>query len=75
MSLSIPRMKLLKSNIDPEVPHMFRERAITMKRAGGPRMDGLAFSLKGPGKLVSMAMILHSSSLVTKQSLCEKRGV
>lgn len=68
-------MQSFKKYVEPEVPHVFRERAITMKRAGGPRMDGLAFSLKGPGKLVSMAMILHSSSLVTKQSLCEKRGV
>ena len=38
-------------------------------------MGRVALPLKGPGKLVAIAMILHPSSLVIKEALCEKRGV
>jgi len=68
-------MQCLNKHADREMPHIFGERAIVMKRTGEPRMDGAAFSLKYADQLVAMAMILHPSSLVTKQPLCEKRCV
>ena len=49
-------MSIWVKNMDPELPHMLRERAIIMKRASDPRVGGIDFPLKDPDQLVVMAM-------------------
>ena len=52
----MPGMQFLKDHIDPEVLHMFGERAIIMHTGCGPSEGGIAFPLKGPGQMVAIAM-------------------
>ena len=68
-------MQCLKNQVECELIHIFEERAIIMKTAGGHRVGGVAFTLKCAGQLDSMKIILYPLNLVTKQALCEKRGV
>jgi len=65
-------MQFLKISVNPEVPHMLIKRAIILWRLCGTRVGGLDFPLKGPGKLVAMAMASQPSRLVTQQTLCER---
>ena len=73
--LCIHGMQCLKKHVDPEVPHIFREKVTIMTTAGGPSVGCVAFPLKGSGQLVAMAMAKRQSSIVTKEPLCEKRSV